>query len=64
MMKKEVVMTRRFKGSILVLMIVLFTFSIVACGGGSSGDGTVSLSGIVLDPLEGSDPVPVGSALV
>jgi len=36
MMKKEVKMFKGFKGSVLILMMVLIAFSVVACGGGTS----------------------------
>jgi hypothetical protein len=36
--QKEVIMSKRLKGLILVMFLVLFTFSIVACGSSSDSD--------------------------
>ncbi len=46
--------------------MVLLSMMAIGCGGGGSGDGstTASLSGIVINPLAGGDPVPIGAASV
>ena len=50
----------------IISALLVAMFMVSACGGGGSGDGdtTVSLSGIVIDPLAGVDPVPVGDVLI
>jgi len=55
--------TQRF---IAVASAVLLMFSFAACGGGGGGNGTttVSLSGIVYNPVTDPDPTPVGGAMV
>jgi hypothetical protein len=62
MIKGSATLTR----AIAVALMVLLSMMAIGCGGGGSGDGntTASLSGIVINPLAGGDPVPVGAASV